>query len=245
MGELGDELRKAREYNDMSLEDVNYITKIDVKILQALEDENFDILPEPYVRAFLKSYAAAVGLNEAKIMSEYEALREPQYDEFEPPPAEHHYKNDFEAYVEKAADILRNKLLYVLGAIGGVIVIVIALILICRPAPDRTADTLEEPAAAAVEQQGFTFSAAADESLYLMVSIDGGDSLDYNLVPESVKEFYAERNIWLLTSNAGATRFSLNGKKLKKVGAEGWSAQISVDSTGITKIKTYQPISLP
>ena len=244
MGEFGDELRKAREYGDMSLEDISILTKIDLKFLQALEDENFDILPEPYIRAFLKSFAAAVGMNEAKVMSEYDAIREPHYEELEPLPAEHRYKNDFPALIEKAIDVLKHNLRYVLAGVGGVIVIIIILTLICKPAPDKTADISEETPAVPIEQKGFTFSAAADEPLYLMVSIDGGDSLDYNLIPESVKEFYAEQNIWLLTSNAGATQFSLNGKKLKKVGAEGWPAQISIDSTGITKIKTYQPISL-
>ena len=47
----------------MSLEDVAKTTKVPVRVLSAIEDEEFDLLPGGmYRRAYVKSFAAAVGL---------------------------------------------------------------------------------------------------------------------------------------------------------------------------------------
>src|SRR5690606_37042073 len=48
-------------------------TKIRVRYLEAIEEENFSVLPGNfYVRAFIKSYAEAVGLNPDEILRMYQ-----------------------------------------------------------------------------------------------------------------------------------------------------------------------------
>lgn len=65
-------LRRARELRGMSLEDVADVTLINVKFLRALDAGQFSILPEAYVRAFLRGYASAVGLDPAEVMKEFD-----------------------------------------------------------------------------------------------------------------------------------------------------------------------------
>ncbi|MCH7809334.1 MAG: helix-turn-helix domain-containing protein [Chloroflexi bacterium] len=60
---LGETLRKARLEKNITFEDAERVTRIPRKYLEALELENFGILPAPvYARGFLRSYASYLGL---------------------------------------------------------------------------------------------------------------------------------------------------------------------------------------
>jgi cytoskeletal protein RodZ len=69
-----EELKAAREYKKVTLEEISAATKIDVNFLQALEDGRWDILPEPYIKGFLKAYAQSVGMNVLKVLKKYDEL---------------------------------------------------------------------------------------------------------------------------------------------------------------------------
>lgn len=73
--ELANELKTAREKNQMSLAQLANKSKIDIKFLEAIEHGDFDFLPELYVKAFVKSYARVVGLNENKISKKFDAAK--------------------------------------------------------------------------------------------------------------------------------------------------------------------------
>ncbi len=56
----------------MSLEDLQTVTKIQKRYLLAIEQGNYDIIPGKfYVRAFIKQYAEAVGLNPEQLFEEF------------------------------------------------------------------------------------------------------------------------------------------------------------------------------
>jgi cytoskeletal protein RodZ len=60
---LGETLRRARTAQGIRIEDAERVTRIPRKYLEALELENFGILPAPvYARGFLRSYAGLLGL---------------------------------------------------------------------------------------------------------------------------------------------------------------------------------------
>lgn len=69
------ELKKLREEKKTTIQQISSKTKIDVKFLIAIEDANFDILPELYIRAFLREYAQVLDLNAAEIVSRYERAK--------------------------------------------------------------------------------------------------------------------------------------------------------------------------
>lgn len=75
MREIGEELKKARLSKRIRLKSISKKTKINPKILEALEAGEFQILPEPYIKAFIKTYAKEVGLDEKEILEKYESLR--------------------------------------------------------------------------------------------------------------------------------------------------------------------------
>ncbi len=63
----GEQLRRAREAQGRSLEDIAAATRINRKFLQQLEDGIQPDLPETYVRAFVKAYAGQLGLSLSEI----------------------------------------------------------------------------------------------------------------------------------------------------------------------------------
>lgn len=72
MSELGQHLKEARLQKGMSLDDVQEVTKIRKKYLEAIEAGDYKVLPGSfYVRAFIKTYAEAVGVNPDELMEEH------------------------------------------------------------------------------------------------------------------------------------------------------------------------------
>ncbi len=72
MAELGARLKEARLSKGFSLDDLQEITKIQKRYLVAIEEGNYSTMPGTfYVRAFIKQYAEAVGLNAEELLEEY------------------------------------------------------------------------------------------------------------------------------------------------------------------------------
>ncbi|MDF2961751.1 MAG: Xre family transcriptional regulator [Paenibacillus sp.] len=75
MSDLGQLLRKARMEKKISLDDLQETTKIRKRYLEAIEDGNYKVLPGNfYVRAFIKSYAEAVGLDPNEVLRLYQSV---------------------------------------------------------------------------------------------------------------------------------------------------------------------------
>lgn len=69
MGELGELLRSTREAKGISLAQAEQATKIRRQYLEALEEEDFELLPgEVYVRGFLRNYARFLGLAPEEVL---------------------------------------------------------------------------------------------------------------------------------------------------------------------------------
>lgn len=75
MSDLGQLLKKARLDKGMSLEQLEEITKIRKRYLEAIEEGDYKILPGSfYVRAFIKSYAEAVGMDPNEVLGLYRSV---------------------------------------------------------------------------------------------------------------------------------------------------------------------------
>jgi len=75
MASLGEQLGAARRARGQSLEDVSNDTNISKRYLEALEEDNYDMLPgQVYVVGFLGSYAKHLGMDTEAVIKQYNKL---------------------------------------------------------------------------------------------------------------------------------------------------------------------------
>jgi cytoskeletal protein RodZ len=74
---LGEKLRKLRSERRVSLAEASKATKVQVKYLEYLENEEYGKLPaDVYVKGFLRNYALYLGINEEATIKKYERERD-------------------------------------------------------------------------------------------------------------------------------------------------------------------------
>ena len=68
----GQLLRSTRIAKGLTIQDIEKRTKIRFKFLQALEDDNYTLLPSPvYARGFIKNYSTVLRLDVEKVLALY------------------------------------------------------------------------------------------------------------------------------------------------------------------------------
>ena len=73
---VGSKLREARSRRRLSLEEAEAETKIRVRYLQAIENEEWDQLPEDtYTRAFIRTYGRFLGLDGERLAEAHRRSR--------------------------------------------------------------------------------------------------------------------------------------------------------------------------
>lgn len=89
---IGDALNAERRRRGLDLDGVEADTKIRVRYLRALEDEDWDVLPGgAYTRSFIRTYATHLGLDGERLADDYRRLHEeteeryPRLDPVRPP----------------------------------------------------------------------------------------------------------------------------------------------------------------
>lgn len=73
---FAEELKKLRESQNVTLQQIKIRTRIDLKYLEAIEEGDFEIMPSVYMRAFIREYAECVGLNGAETLKNYDIAKE-------------------------------------------------------------------------------------------------------------------------------------------------------------------------
>ncbi len=66
------ELKNTRNSKKITLKEISEYTKINIKYLEALENGEFNVLPNVYTRLFLRSYCVFLGIDHRMILDEYE-----------------------------------------------------------------------------------------------------------------------------------------------------------------------------
>jgi len=79
---LSEELKNARESNNITLQAIFKRTRIDIKFLKALEEGDFNVIDEIFIKAFLKEYASSVGLKPDEIIAKYELAKQGKLKDF-------------------------------------------------------------------------------------------------------------------------------------------------------------------
>lgn len=118
--DVGGDLRRARTARKLSLSDIAARTKINQKILRAIEENRFDCVPGGlFTRGYLRAYAREVHLDPEEIVEQYRAEFGPPIVE-PPPPHEtpHHIDVDWLTATDGTPDSRRGAGLAIVLLIG-------------------------------------------------------------------------------------------------------------------------------
>lgn len=69
------ELKSSREEKQITIAQIAAKTRIDAKYLSAIENANFEVLPELYIRAFIKEFAQSVDLNPEETIKKFDLAK--------------------------------------------------------------------------------------------------------------------------------------------------------------------------
>ena len=74
MAQFYKELKELRISQDIRLEDLEEKTKINIRYLKSIENGDFNILPIPYLRLFLRAYASEIGGDPEKVLDQLDSF---------------------------------------------------------------------------------------------------------------------------------------------------------------------------
>ncbi|HLF20478.1 MAG TPA: helix-turn-helix domain-containing protein, partial [Bacteroidota bacterium] len=238
LASFGEELRKLRQERRVSLMDISSSTRINMKFLEAIEAGRFGILPQTYIRAFLREYAESVGAAVDEVLRKYDeashrvsnpgssgtSSRTSQ--EFStrsdkiPPPSLSSFlrKNTVFAVVALAAVGLTLYLMSTGSNLG----------VSQKPVEVSFDNVVKETEAAAIKntastpsvptlnppQDSLRLEMATKDSVWMSILIDGKRTEEYLFAPNRRKSWVAKERFSITMGNAGGATFILNGKQL-------------------------------
>ena len=246
MGDFGSTLKTAREEQGISLRQIAAATKISMGVLEALERGDLSRLPGGiFSRAFVRAYAAEVGLDPEEVvksyLEEYERSQN-QLADTEPPEV----TADDREFLERqrqAARLLR-------GGVVGVIVLAVAALVFWQfrprlapppvvtaprlesPPPDAAAGAPVPPPATVAEPDAGPIAVVVDvvSPCWLQLNSDGAADPIVSRVLNAGEhhEFRADRELVLQVGSAGAIKWSINGRPAKPLGKIGERVRVTI-----------------
>ncbi|MCB9248982.1 MAG: helix-turn-helix domain-containing protein [Ignavibacteriales bacterium] len=69
---FSEQLKAIREEKKVTIDQINTKTRIDKKFLEAIESGNFSIMPDVYMKAFIKEYSRAIDLDPSEVLEKFE-----------------------------------------------------------------------------------------------------------------------------------------------------------------------------
>jgi cytoskeletal protein RodZ len=235
MASLGQELKRERELRGISLQEIADSTRINLRFLQAIEEDKLDIIPGHFfIRAILRSYAKSIGIDENQVLNKYQEIytfeEQLQYGESpeRPKPRRRPVSQLFNRKIVRWAALA--------AAIFGILLIfVYILFLTPEKKPPVTAESAQpaaqvdvpkpspppEPEHPAEEVKGLHLEMTFIEETWLHVYADGQSVWDGVKGMGERLEVRAEREVRLNVGNAAGPDLTINGQKAKPFGPRG------------------------
>lgn len=225
-------LQKAREEKSWTFHDVEDSIKIRVRYLEALEKEEYHILPgNTYTKGFLRTYAKHLGLNSEEIISLYKSSLE------DPTPEVHTPLTP----IQSTPVWFKPTVLVVMALLAVSIVIGITYFsknndtppisdynptpLPTAPEtrnnlPDPSQETLPPVEQSPVQYEGIVAELIFKEDCWLKVRVDGGIVQEGMNLSGTTKRLQGTTRIEFLSiGNAGGVTLKLNGREIPPLGA--------------------------
>ena len=238
---IGARLQAARERRGYSIADVAAALRIQPRYLLAIEHNDCRSLPpRPYGRGFVRAYASHLGENSEQTVRDFFA-------QFEPPSAPLPVPETAPSRPTPAYEGAQTGMMTVLLLCIGVAV-VLAVTLRRGPAPETTPQPTVgtagtgTPAVAAETALGQDHRTAGPPAAgvaidldvtapaWVTASVDGTRAVYRTMQPGEHETLRGRDNIALRVGNAGAIRWTVNGRPAETMGAPGAVRSVRVSA---------------
>ena len=203
---VGSALRRAREVRGLSLDEAARDTRLRVDQLDALEREDFDVLPgEVYVRASLRTYASYLGIDPDKVVEVY--ARSAEEIEPEPPSARL-------GRVERmiAASRIRDNQRFLLIAAASILIVLLAFGLLTRGEAAPPTAVIPSTTASPIPDDPTIRAVLASRGNVTVESEADGVTSSYDLRPGETITLVALERLVFSVEDGGLVDVSVNGK---------------------------------
>jgi cytoskeleton protein RodZ len=220
---IGPALRKARLVRGKSVEEASRETRIRAEYLKALEGERFgELLGDVYVRGFLRSYSAYLGLDADRVLDAYNrhfGVPEPALPEPIPGPA----RGSRRGLHPHLPTALRDhpSWTFMVGVAVLLLAIFASLGLLSRTESAPPASPAAAHDSAGVLPPPVVVGIAAQDAVEVTVRIDDGEPQSFLLHTDEVRSFEGASKIDLRLSTGGLAELTVNGESLGTAGEEG------------------------
>jgi cytoskeleton protein RodZ len=247
--QFGEELKQARIEKKMSLVDISAETRINLKFLEAIEHGQFQILPQTYVRAFLREYALLLNLDPSDITQRYNSARqEEQSRKPEEGTSQHlsmqsdvssgYLKDRFNALTHLQRNLVLGVFIVAAIALVAVLANVNRGLDSARPVVEvpfdrvvRESEAASIPPPSTVDDSAPAVPVPQKDSLYLEITtldsvwmsilIDGKKAEEHLFGANKKRTWAAKERFVVTMGNANGATFQLNGKDIGSLGARG------------------------
>ena len=245
---VGDILRKERENQRMTIQEIEEGTSIRASYIEAIESGEYDKMPgRVYAKGFIKNYANFLNLNGDEIvkqfMEEVTPVTEPvKVEEVKPESKSRTFSVSGRRLEEVGSKISGN---HIVAAIMVIAVLIGGFFFFSssngvevaqvdsqkeisqtptenvNPAP-VTENVVTTPASAApAPVDGVNLQATFTGDCWITVAVDGAIVYEGIMTEGQVADWKGNQNVYVRMGNAGAVDFVMNGQNIGKLGAIG------------------------
>jgi cytoskeleton protein RodZ len=231
MASLGQELKRERELRGISLREIANQTKINIRFLEALENDQLDVLPGTFfIKAIIREYAKSIGLEEHAALNKYYELSLSQEKEQED---EEKKRKSPSWFSKNRAKLLSYGILFVF-----LLLIPISYFFFFRkgenpslPVKPRVESIIQKPkpkppepkpeSKPVKEEKEIILEISFIERTWIQVYADGELLVDGIKLPGDKVKVIASEELVLNLGNAGGISYTLNNQKGKNLGPSG------------------------
>ena len=233
------ELKRAREVKRVSLADIADRTLINIKHLEAIERGNTSILPEAYVRAFIREYAAAIGLDGAETLRRFDETRRAEEaaarpgERVPPPPPAKHPTFSLEPASFMTPRMATIGVTFVVIAVAAIFAwnlfstgttappIEIPFQNVVKEQEEQSATAHPAPPPAPRPADSLTLFASVSDTVWMTITVDSLPAQEYIFHPGAKPTWRAGNRFLVTLGNAGAVSFALDKRQLGTLGRRG------------------------
>jgi hypothetical protein len=230
---FGEHLRREREMRGVSLDEISAATRISTRFLEAIEKDQWDQLPGGvFNRGFIRSIARFLGLDEDSLVAEYALGTASDAHVHVATPRYHQMPRNWRP---AAAAVAAIAFVIVAGVVGyhrygaGIGERIHARYLAARAGTHRGATNSQfaSPATDDPVVASLALKMRATKSADVKVKADGKVVFAGAVQPDEVKQFDAQYNFEITSSESSAVSLELNGQTVP-MGASGQPGSVTL-----------------